>query len=296
MDLQSQLNTYQQSVHQALEHWLPADSESPTTLHSAMRYAVLGDGKRIRPVLVYAAGQALGVQLENLDGPASAVEMIHAYSLIHDDLPAMDDDDLRRGRPTCHREYDEATAILAGDALQALAFHVLAEDKCILVNAEQRLRMINILAIASGSIGMAGGQGVDLAAVGKSLTLEELQDMHTRKTGALIKASVELGALSCDNLENEQLEHLSEYAHCIGLAFQIQDDILDIESDTETLGKPQGSDIARNKPTYPNLLGLDGAKKAAQQMHQEALDNLSGFDEQATTLRMIADYIVQRNK
>lgn len=296
MDLQTQIEIYQQAIEKSLDDWLPKKDEAPVNLHSAMHYAVLGEGKRIRPVLVYAAGESLGVEIKSLNGPACAVEMIHAYSLIHDDLPAMDDDDLRRGRPTCHMAFDEATAILAGDALQALAFHVLAEDSNIAVNAEQRLKMINTLAIASGSIGMAGGQGIDLDAVGKSLTLEQLQNMHVRKTGALIRASVELGALSCQSVREDQLKHLSQYAHCIGLAFQIQDDILDIESDTETLGKPQGSDIARNKPTYPNLLGLDGAKKAAKDLHQEALDNLSGFDSKADTLRLIADYIVQRNK
>ncbi len=296
MELKQQLEQYQQAVEQALDDWLPAKELKPTNLHSAMRYSVLSEGKRIRPVLAYAAGESLGIAIENLNGPACAVEMIHAYSLIHDDLPAMDDDDLRRGRPTCHKAYDEATAILAGDALQALAFHVLAKDQNILVGPEQRLKMINVLAIASGSIGMAGGQGIDLDSVGKSLTLEELQDMHSRKTGALIHASVELGALSSNDVQNKQLEQLSTYAHSIGLAFQIQDDILDIESDTETLGKPQGSDIARNKPTYPNLLGLDGAKKAAKDMHQQALDSLSEFDNKADTLRKIADYIVQRNK
>ena len=295
MDLKSTLTEYQNTVEAALEHWLPKQ-QKPENLHNAMRYAVMGEGKRIRPVLVYASGTALGAELSQLNGPACAVEMIHAYSLIHDDLPAMDDDDLRRGRPTCHRAFDEATAILAGDALQALAFHVLADDPDITVNAEQRLKMINTLAIASGSIGMAGGQGIDLDSVGKSLTLEQLQDMHNRKTGALICASVELGALSCPDIQPTQLEKLSEYAYNIGLAFQIQDDILDIESDTETLGKPQGSDIARNKPTYPNLLGLDGAKQAAKDRHQQALDSLSEFDKRADTLRKIADYIVQRNK
>ena len=296
MSLDEQLKTFQLSIEKALDHWLPPNEKEPAHLHEAMRYAVLGEGKRIRPVLVYAAGQAFGLELKHLDGPACAVEMIHAYSLIHDDLPAMDDDDLRRGRPTCHKAFDEATAILAGDALQALAFHVLAADENIQVNAEQRLRMINILAVASGSEGMAGGQAIDLAAVGKSLDLEQLQNMHVHKTGALIRASVELGALSISNIGENELAKMSRYAHCIGLAFQIHDDVLDIESDTETLGKPQGSDQARNKPTYPNLLGLDGAKKAALQLHEEALDNLSSFDDKANTLRWIADYIIQRNK
>jgi geranylgeranyl pyrophosphate synthase len=290
------LQTYQKSVETALDYWLPESSIQPEKLHEAMRYSVLGDGKRIRPVILYATGKAFGVDLAALDGPACAVEIIHAYSLIHDDLPAMDDDELRRGRPTCHRAYDDATAILAGDALQALAFHILAHDPAITVNDKQRLTMIETLAIASGSRGMAGGQAIDLASVGKSLTIAELENMHIHKTGALIRASAELGALSVDNVDAELLSRISQYAKCIGLAFQIKDDILDIESDTETLGKPQGSDMAMNKPTYPNLLGLDGAKKAADNLYNEALECLDAFDNQADMLRAIADYIVKRNK
>ena len=296
MSLSEQLKVYQAQVEDTLDRWLPAASLQPQHLHEAMRYAVLGDGKRIRPVLVYACGEAFGVKYESLNGCAAAVEMIHAYSLVHDDLPAMDDDDLRRGRPTLHRQFDEATAILAGDALQALAFHVLASDPAISALPAQRIRMIDTLALASGSVGMAGGQAIDLASVGKSLGLAELENMHIHKTGALIRASVELGALCADGFDSQRFALVSKYGHCIGLAFQIQDDILDIESDTETLGKPQGSDIARNKPTYPNLLGLDGAKQAARKLHAEAIDCLAGFDQQANTLRMIADYIVQRNK
>jgi farnesyl diphosphate synthase len=231
-----------------------------------------------------------------LNAPACAVEMIHAYSLIHDDLPAMDNDDLRRGRPTCHKAFDDATAILAGDSLQALAFHVLAHDKHMIISAEQRIKMIDILAQASGSRGMAGGQAIDLAAVGKELNITELENMHIHKTGALIRASVELGALSQPEVDPELFNKVSHYAKCIGLAFQVQDDILDIEGDTETLGKPQGSDLERNKPTYPNLLGLDGAKDVAKQLHEEAILSLSVFDEKADPLRWIADYIVQRNK
>jgi farnesyl diphosphate synthase len=243
---------------------------------------------------VYASGEAFSVPAAALDGPAVAVEMIHGYSLIHDDLPAMDDDDLRRGRPTCHKAFDEATAILAGDALQALAFHVLAHDGGMPIGAAQRVRMIDTLAIASGSLGMAGGQAIDLAAVGRSLGLAELENMHRHKTGALIRACVELGALCCPDLEPGALERLSTYAQKIGLAFQIQDDILDIESDTETLGKPQGSDLAHNKPTYPRLLGLDGAKAAARRMHAEALDAVRDLDGRADGLRWVADYIVSR--
>ena len=295
MTLKDKLRVYQSRVEGALDAWLPGSDVEPAYLHEAMRYAVLGGGKRIRPVLVYAAGEAFGVDLPCLDGPAVAVEMIHAYSLIHDDLPAMDNDDLRRGKPTCHKAYDEATAILAGDAIQALAFHILAADPGIQVAAGQRIDMIDRLAVASGSRGMAGGQAIDLGAVGKQLDIEQLENMHKHKTGALIRVSVELGALSKSGVETEQFRRISEFAGCIGLAFQVQDDILDVEGDTEVLGKPQGSDIQRNKPTYPNLLGLDGAKKVARELHKQALDALSGFDNRADTLRQIADYIVERN-
>ncbi len=295
-DFTERLQIYQKSIETALDRWLPASAIQPEKLHEAMRYSVLGNGKRIRPVILYATGEAFGIDLGALDGPACAVEIIHAYSLIHDDLPAMDDDDLRRGRPTCHRAYDDATAILAGDALQALAFHILAHDPQITVNDHQRLGMIETLAIASGSRGMAGGQAIDLASVGKALSIAELENMHIHKTGALIRASAELGALSVADVDPELLKLISQYSKCIGLAFQIKDDILDIESDTETLGKPQGSDMAMNKPTYPNLLGLDGAKKAANDLHSKALKCLDAFDEKADMLRSIADYIVKRNK
>jgi farnesyl diphosphate synthase len=294
MSFADRVRDYQSRVETALDSWLPPATAEPRRLHEAMRYAVLGAGKRIRPILVYASGEAFSVPAAALDGPAVAVEMIHGYSLIHDDLPAMDDDDLRRGRPTCHKAFDEATAILAGDALQALAFHVLAHDGGMPIGAAQRVRMIDTLAIASGSLGMAGGQAIDLAAVGRSLGLAELENMHRHKTGALIRACVELGALCCPDLEPGALERLSTYAQRIGLAFQIQDDILDIESDTETLGKPQGSDLAHNKPTYPRLLGLDGAKAAARRMHAEALDAVRDLDGRADGLRWVADYIVSR--
>lgn len=296
MTPEDRLLRYQRSVEAALERWLPEPDIQPEHLHDAMRYAVLGNGKRIRPVLVYATGEAFGVTLNQLDGPACAVEMIHAYSLVHDDLPAMDNDDLRRGRPTCHRAFDEATAILAGDALQALAFHILAHDPAISVDAARRLRMVDTLAIASGSRGMAGGQAIDLAAVGRSLNIAELENMHIHKTGALIRASVELGALAHPDVDSHQVDQVCHYAHCIGLAFQIRDDILDIESDTETLGKPQGSDQARNKPTYPNLLGLTGAKQAASDLYDEAMDSIQPLGERAEMLRWVADYIVNRNK
>ncbi len=295
-DFPERLQIYQKSVEKALDYWLPDSVVQPANLHEAMRYSVLGDGKRIRPALVYATGEAFGVELGALDGPACAVEMIHAYSLIHDDLPSMDNDELRRGRPTCHMAYDEATAILAGDALQALAFHVLAHDPKIGADCEQRVKMIDKLAVASGSRGMAGGQIIDLNAAGKPLNIDELENMHTFKTGALIRASMELGVLSALEFNDNLFEQISQYARYIGLAFQIKDDILDIEVDTQTLGKPQGSDIMMNKTTYPYLLGLEAAKRTAQNLYNQAIDCLDAFDERANMLRNIACYIVNRGK
>ena len=295
-DFLEQVQIYQKSVETALTYWLPSVDSEPKNLHKAMHYSVLAEGKRIRPILLYATGHAFGVELNNMDGQACAVEIIHAYSLIHDDLPSMDDDDLRRGRATCHRAFDEATAILAGDALQTLAFQILATDPKIKTNDTQRLKMIETLSIASGSNGMAGGQAIDLASVGTKLNIEQLENMHSHKTGALIKASAEIGALSANNVTPELFSCISNYAKYIGIAFQIKDDILDIESDTSTLGKPQGSDLALNKPTYPNLLGLDGAKEMANKLHYKAIKCLDVFDEKAKMLRQIADYIIKRSK
>ena len=292
--LASQIQFWRKRVDQALEKWLPTESTIPERLHEAMRYAVLNGGKRIRPILSYAAGHAVGVPLATLDAPACAVELIHAYSLVHDDLPAMDNDDLRRGKPTCHKAYDEATAILTGDALQALAFHVLAHGLTSKIPAEQRLQMLDTLAIASGSRGMAGGQAIDLAAVGKTLNVAELENMHVHKTGALIRASIKLGALCQSDIETETLKKLDHYAKCIGLAFQIQDDILDVKGNTKILGKTQGADQALNKPTYPALLGLESAKQMASELHQDALSSLEGLGTSADPLRWLADYIIQR--
>jgi len=292
--LKQLLSAHQARTEATLDHWLPKPNIAPASLHKAMRYAALDGGKRVRPFLVYSAGQALGVELQQLDGPAAAIELIHVYSLIHDDLPAMDDDDLRRGKATCHKAFDEATAILAGDAIQSLAFHVLSHDKNTQISAERRLQMIDNLATTSGSRGMCGGQAIDLESVGKRLDLPELENMHIHKTGALIRASVMLGALSCQAVSETQLKQLNHYAKCIGLAFQIQDDILDIEGDTETLGKTQGADMARNKPTYPALLGLDGAKQRAQELYQEALASLDCYDTKADPLRWMAEYIISR--
>lgn len=289
------LDAYRARAEQALDARLPAAGLLPARLHEAMRYAVLGGGKRVRPVLAYAAGEALDAAPGQIDVPACAVEFIHAYSLIHDDLPAMDDDDLRRGRPTCHKAFDEATAILAGDALQAQAFRVLVCDPALQVDATTRLRMVDVLAQAAGSRGMVGGQAIDMAAVGHELTLAELENMHIHKTGALIRASVTLGALCQPAADEAQLQALDRYAKCIGLAFQIRDDILDVIGDTATLGKQQGADLAHNKPTYPALLGLDGARAHARALHDEAMATLEPFGERAALLRQLAAYIVDRS-
>jgi farnesyl diphosphate synthase len=244
--------------------------------------------------MVYAAGEAMGVSTDLLDIPACAVEMIHAYSLIHDDLPAMDNDDLRRGRPTCHKAFDEATAILAGDALQALAYEILAKDDHKELTPQHRIAMLSLLTEASGAHGMAGGQAVDLASVGKQLTLEQLEHMHQLKTGALIRASILLGGMCKKDISDREIQILSDYARCIGLSFQIQDDILDVISDTETLGKPQGSDEKQEKPTFPAILGLETSKQRALEQHQLALKILEPLDEKADSLRQLSAYIVER--
>jgi geranylgeranyl pyrophosphate synthase len=285
---------YQTRVNQTLDHWLPPESVHPIELHKAMRYSVLAPGKRVRPVLVYATASALGLELSLVDGIAAALEIIHAYSLIHDDLPAMDDDDLRRGRPTCHCAFDEATAILAGDALQALAFYVLSHDQTMTNNSSARLKMIEKLSLFSGSRGMAGGQAIDLAAVGRSLNIVELETMHIHKTGALIRTCIQLAALSLSNLSTEKFDALDTYAKSIGLSFQIQDDILDVVGDTQTLGKPQGSDMERDKPTFPSIIGLDASREKAQDLHQNAINALSIFGEEADILRYISAWFVER--
>ena len=290
--LQSLMRSFRKRVYNALDACLPAEEREPCRLHQAMRYAVLNGGKRVRATLSYSAGGAVGATDEWLDRPACAVELIHAYSLIHDDLPAMDDDDLRRGMPSCHKAFDEATAMLAGDALQSLAFTVLAEQDD--PRATGTREMIRVLGTASGSTGMAGGQAIDLAAVGQTLALEALENMHVHKTGALIRASVKLGALANPHIGEDELRRLDRYAHCIGLAFQIRDDILDVEGDTATLGKQQGADEARDKPTYPALLGLGPAKQKALELHDEAVSCLETLGPPADPLRWISGYIVTR--
>lgn len=294
MSLVALLNEYQARTERALNHYLPPADSAHANLHRAMRYAVLNGGKRIRPALVYAAGTAVGADEAMLDAPACAVEMIHAYSLVHDDLPAMDNDDLRRGKPTCHKAFGEAAAILAGDALIALAFQLLAHNALPSVTDSMRVRMIETLAQASGSHGMAGGQALDLAAVGKTLSLAELELMHVQKTGALIRASVLLGAYCGRDVDQALLSKLDRYAKRIGLAFQIQDDILDETGDTQTLGKTRGADRARNKPTYPALLGLKQARQIACDLRDDALDSLAGLDGRADALRWLAQHIVER--
>ena len=285
---------YRLRVDKALDLWLPTDSVNPVELHKAMRYSVLAPGKRVRPVLVYATASTLGLNLDRVDGAAAAVEMIHAYSLIHDDLPAMDDDDLRRGRPTCHKKFGEATAILAGDALQALAFYVLSHDPNMTDDIKARLQMIERLSLFSGSRGMAGGQAIDLASVGKPLNIAELETMHIHKTGALIRICVQMAALSTNQLDKEKFQALDTYAKCIGLSFQVQDDILDVVGDTETLGKPQGSDYDRNKPTFPSIIGLDASREKALNLHHKALGALSIFGEEVELLRYISAWFVER--
>jgi len=292
--LQTLLIPYLARVESALALWIPEATKQPARLHSAMRYSALDGGKRIRPCLVYTTGRALGVPLEQLDGPACAVELIHAYSLIHDDLPAMDDDDLRRGKLTCHKEFDEATAVLAGDALQSLAFYVLAHDPHMLAGSSMRLAMVETLALASGSRGMAGGQALDILAAGQELNLSELENVHIHKTGALIRASVRLATLCKPGLDESLRTALDHYAKCIGLAFQIQDDILDVEGETQVLGKRQGADQARDKPTYPALLGLAEAKAHARDLADQALTSLQPLAAQADELRAIAHYVVER--
>ena len=292
--LEARLRGYQSRVQSVLDAVLPSADVSPQRLHAAQRYAVLGGGKRLRPLLVYCTGEALGLEASALDAPAAAVELIHSYSLVHDDLPAMDNDDLRRGQPTTHRAFDEATAILAGDALQVLAFSLLARDRAAGVGAEARLKMIHILADASGTAGMAGGQALDLSAVGRSINLGDLELMHRLKTGALIRASVLLAAACAPNLTASEWEALDGYSQDIGLAFQIQDDILDIEGSTEDLGKTAGADAARAKPTYPSVLGLEFAKARARELQQRACDRLALFAGRAQVLAWLASYVVER--
>ena len=283
----------QARVERALDRVLPPGGDTPQRLHEAMRYAVLGGGKRVRPLLVFAAGEAARAAPERLDAAACAVELLHAYSLVHDDLPSMDDDTLRRGKPTVHVEFDEATALLVGDSLQSLAFEVLTGHRLADDPAAQ-LEMVRAFAVASGTRGMAGGQAIDLAAVGGHLTAPELEFMHILKTGALIRASVMLGARCGDALDAAELGRLDRYAKCVGLAFQVVDDVLDAAAPTATLGKTAGKDAARGKPTYVSVLGLARARELAEELRRDARTALEGFGPRAERLLDLADFIVLR--
>jgi farnesyl diphosphate synthase len=282
----------QQQVETALDGFLPSPPAAPARLAEAMRYTTLGGGKRVRPLLVHASGDLFGADAQVLARAAAALEMIHVYSLVHDDMPCMDDDALRRGKPTVHVAYDEATALLVGDALQAQAFQVLAEAEHI--DAGRLVAMLRQLATAAGAAGMCGGQAIDLASVGLALNQEQLEQMHQMKTGALLRAAVLLGALAGAELSNAQREALEAYAQAIGLAFQVVDDVLDATADSATLGKTAGKDAAAGKPTYVSILGLEPSRLLAEKLRCDAHQALAPFGENARRLREIADLIVQR--
>ncbi|MGY0617268.1 (2E,6E)-farnesyl diphosphate synthase [Vibrio sp. FJH11] len=292
--MQQTLTSFQQRNNQQLNLWLEQLPYQEQPLIQAMKYGLLLGGKRVRPFLVYITGQMLGCEPEDLDTPAAAIECIHAYSLIHDDLPAMDDDELRRGQPTCHIKFDEATAILTGDSLQTLAFTILADGALNPEAEKQRINMIKALAQASGANGMCVGQALDLGAENRQISLAEMEEIHRKKTGALIDCAVKLGALAAGEKGIEVLPHLERYSKAIGLAFQVQDDILDIISDTETLGKPQGSDQELNKSTYPSLLGLEGAVEKAHSLLKEALQALEAIPYNTQLLEEFARYVIER--
>ena len=285
----------QQRIEDLLELCLPPASTAPTKLHSAMRYSALDGGKRIRALLCYAAAELTDCESQIADAAACAVELIHANSLVHDDMPCMDDDDLRRGKPSCHKQFDDATALLVGDALQTLAFEVISDAKLYSnshLTAYQQMRLVNLLAKATGSNGMAGGQGIDLASVGKTLSQAELETMHQMKTGALIQASILLGAIGANDT---QLLAIRDFANAVGLAFQVVDDILDVEADSDTLGKTPGKDADSNKPTYVSILGLSAAKQHAKMLYEQAISALAPLGNKAQRLRELAGFITQRS-
>ncbi len=297
----SQLQSFEEAspflrerIERVLETWLPETSVEPKDLHSAMRYSTLDAGKRIRPILVYATGYCTGQDLAQLDGPAAAIELIHVYSLIHDDLPCMDDDELRRGKPTCHIQFGDATATLAGDALQALAFQIIAEDPHSSDDSTVKVQMMKLLSKASGSLGMAGGQAIDLAATNVTLPIEDLENMHRLKTGKLISACIDIACANKPDIDEQQLKGLRQYGSDIGLAFQVRDDVIDVISDTETLGKAARADQDLNKPTFPSVIGLDASIKKAEQLRHSALAALDCFGNEAALLREIANFIVSR--
>lgn len=284
---------WQEHIDRVLERQLPAEEQEPRLLHRAMRYSALAGGKRFRPVLVYATGQALGLPTEALDPLAASIEIIHAYSLIHDDLPAMDDDDLRRGRPTCHKAFDEATAILAGDALQALAFEVLARE--LPADRGSSLRIVGLIADACGSTGMAGGQALDLGAVGSSIGVQALETMHRLKTGALIRASV-VAPFLLAGADQQTLEHAARYGDCIGLAFQVHDDILDVTGNSDLTGKNTMADAALDKPTFPSILGLEESQKRARELRDRAVAELDYLPGDTSPLAWLASYVIDRDR
>jgi geranylgeranyl pyrophosphate synthase len=289
-----QLCAWQARMERALAARLPGPGVVPAQLHAAMRYSVLGGGKRIRPALMFATALTLGLQEDEVEGAACAIELVHAYSLVHDDLPAMDNDDLRRGRPTCHKAFDEATAILVGDALQPLAFELLARDLSLPASSSVRLQLIGLLSEASGSFGMAGGQAIDMAAQGRTLDLAGIEQMHARKTGALIRASVMMAAECAPGLDPLLKTALSVFATSIGLAFQIQDDLLDVIGETAVLGKTAGADQALAKPTYPAVAGIPASRACVSGLHERALAALEPFGERAEPLRQLADWLLAR--
>lgn len=293
-DFALRLASWQHRVEQQLALRLPSSDSEPKRLHEAMRYSVLGGGKRVRPALVYATAEALDLPQEAIDGAACAVELIHVYSLVHDDLPAMDNDDLRRGRPTCHKAFDEATAILAGDALQVLAFQTLVRGPGLPDDANTRLQLVDLLSQASGTRGMAGGQALDLAALGKHLSIEEIETMHAHKTGALIRACVMMAAACARELSPAIRAALDEYATAIGLAFQIQDDVLDVEGDPALLGKATGADSALNKPTYPTVAGIERARERVRELHDRALRALASTTIKIDSLIAMSNWLVLR--
>lgn len=293
-ELTDYLATCSQRVESFFDKTLPSKNQAPTTLHSAIRYSAMYGGKRIRPALVYATAETLGMDLPTVDCIASAIELMHCYSLIHDDLPAMDDDDLRRGKPTCHRAYDEATAILAGDAMQALAFSVLTDTSIPGPDPATRCQLTHQLAEAVGSQGMAGGQAMDLAAVDKRISIEALEFIHRQKTGCLIRACIDMTQLCCTTLSAQQRSNLLQFSEHLGIAFQIRDDILDVISDTATLGKPQGSDNEQNKPTYVSILGLKESERRCDEFYNQALDCLKDFADSSKWLHLLAEHIVCR--
>jgi farnesyl diphosphate synthase len=293
IDFKQEVQAWQQRIEGVINRHLPPEVCKPTALHRAMRYSALAGGKRFRPVLVYAAGKALELPQEKLDPLAASIELIHAYSLIHDDLPAMDDDDLRRGRPTCHRAFNEATAILAGDALQALAFEVLASE--LDADNPRNLAIVNEIAKACGSTGMAGGQAIDLAAVGKQIDESALKTMHRLKTGALIRASVTTPCILA-GVDDEILQKFAAYGDCVGLAFQVHDDILDVTGNSELTGKSTLADIALDKPTFPSLLGLDESRRQARELRDQARRSLEGIAGDTSTLAWLADYVISRDR